>query len=93
MNRKIKPTTDRTFRTFCTDVEALLSGTAGAKGYSGGSPDGPNQLYAFVAELVGGPQHAAGETVYKIQRYLKKGNPEDLLKAAAWCFLMWRHHR
>ena len=74
-------------------VEDLVNGTAAAKGYSPNGPDGPNPLYEFIEGLVGGPGHALGEGVYKLVRYRRQRNPNDLLKAAAWCFLMWRHHR
>ena len=84
--------TDRTFEVFAAEVEQLLGGTAGGKGYSDKGPDGPNQLYEFVHSATGDHGHAAGEIIYKVVRYMRKRNPEDLLKAAAWAFLIWRHH-
>lgn len=81
----------RTFGDFSQQVELLLSGTAGAKGYSATGPDGPNRLYEFVETMNDGPGHALGEIVYKARRYAAKRNPEDLLKAAAWCFLAWKY--
>jgi hypothetical protein len=81
----------RTFRAFVRAVGALLTGQAARKGYHVGAPDGPNPLYAFTARLVGGPGHALGEIVYKAQRYAALRRDEDVLKIAAWAFLIWRH--
>ena len=85
---------ERTFDEFCTHVHGLLNGTAQAKAYNTTGADGPNQLYEFVQSKIssGGAAHALGEVVYKAVRYQAKGNPEDLLKIAAWAFLAWRYH-
>lgn len=85
---------DRTFEGFCGDVHGLLNGTAHAKAYNETGADGPNQLYEFVqGKIAGGTAaHALGEVVYKAVRYQAKGNPEDLLKIAAWAFLAWKYH-
>ena len=82
----------RTFQDFARAVEELLDGTAAAKGYNPSGPDGQNPLYAFVQRMSGGHQHALGEMVYKAQRYAAKGQIEDVLKIAAWAFLIWKHH-
>ena len=50
---------------------------------------GPNPLYQFVSETVGGPGHALGEMIFKIRRYAARRDPEDLLKIAAWAYLVW----
>lgn len=81
----------RTFQDFTAEVEKLLGGTAAGKGYNASGPDSENRLYEFVQRLSGGHQHAQGEIIYKIQRYAAKGNIEDVLKAAAWCFLIYKH--
>lgn len=81
----------RTFQQFTQEVEKLLNGTAAGKGYNPTGPDGENQLYEFVQRVSGGHQHAQGEIIYKIQRFAAKGNMEDVLKAAAWCFLIYKH--
>ena len=83
---------ERTFAEFESGVKALLEPTAQSKGYNTTGLDGENQLYEFVADTVGGPGHAIGEAIYKVKRYAAKRNPEDLLKLAAWAFLMWKHH-
>lgn len=72
-------------------MEKLLNGTAAGKGYNGSGPDGPNQLYEFVQDLSGGHQHALGEIIYKTKRFAAKGNMEDVLKIAAWAFLIYKH--
>lgn len=83
--------TDRTFNQFMTEVGTLLGGTASGKGYSATGADGDNPLYAFVQSMNEGHQHALGEIVYKARRYAAKRNPEDILKVAAWAFLVWKH--
>jgi len=81
----------RSFDTFCDKVRCLLDPLAASKGYNGSGPDGDNALYEFVQAMTGGHHHAAGEIVYKIRRFEARGNVEDVLKAAAWCFLIWKH--
>lgn len=85
--RHIQPT----FALFLLEVRLLLEPTAAGKGYSTTGIDGTNTLYEFVQEMAG-PGHALGEIVYKARRYGAKRNPEDLLKIAAWAFLLWKHH-
>jgi len=83
----------RVFDTFSAEVRALLDHTAVEKSYSSLGPDGPNELYDFIHGMVGGHGHALGEIVYKAKRFAAKGNREDLLKIAAWAFLIWRFSR
>ena len=83
----------RTFTRFCAEVRRLLDQSAKVKGYHAAGPDGPNPLYTFIDETVGGPHHAVGEIIYKMRRYAARRQPEDLAKAAAWCFLIWQHDR
>jgi len=79
-----------TFAEFVTQVRELMDGTANAKGYNKTDVDGPNPLFSFVHEM-GGNGHALGEIVYKARRYAAKRDQTDLLKIAAWAFLLWRH--
>jgi hypothetical protein len=81
-----------TYKEFIVQVERLLGGTASGKGYSERA-DAPLELYDFVAEYVGGNKHghALGEIIYKTVRFARKGNVEDILKAAAWAFLVAKH--
>jgi hypothetical protein len=82
----------RTFQEFMSDVERLLGGVAGSKGYSRNGPDGFNELYTFVQAMnAGGHQHALGEIVYKARRFAAKQHVEDITKIAAWAFLVWKH--
>jgi hypothetical protein len=83
----------RTFRAFAHQVEQLLGGAAGKKGYNVGGADAKNPLYEFVLGTTGDHGHAMGECIYKIVRYQKRRNPEDVLKAAAWLFLIYRYHQ
>lgn len=77
-----------TFDTFSQEIHSLLDATAKSKGYNDTGADGDNQLFSFCQKM--GLGHAEGEIVYKVVRYHKKRNPEDLLKIAAWAFLLWR---
>lgn len=84
---------ERTFQQFSEEVSKLMNGTAAGKGYAAEGPDGPNPLYEFVQTMDGGHGHALGEIVYKARRFASKGNEEDVLKIAAWAFLVWKHNR
>ena len=83
---------DPTFDEFVAGVRGLMEPTAQSKGYNTTGIDGENALYGFVSQFAG-PHHALGEIVYKAVRYNAKGNPEDLLKIAAWAWLAYKHHR
>ncbi len=80
-----------TFDKFVEEVRGLLEPTASGKGYNSTGVDGPNDLYAFVQSMADGHGHALGEIVYKARRYAAKGNREDVLKIAAWAFLILKH--
>jgi hypothetical protein len=68
-----------------------LGGKAATKGYNQTGPDSANPLYEFVLETNGDHGHAVGEVIYKIRRWTRTKNDEDLEKAAAWLFLIWKH--
>lgn len=87
-----QPLNGSEFEGFVAQVRVLLEATAAEKSYSRQGPDGQNRLYEFVQSTVGGPGHAAGEIIYKVRRYMAKRHPDDLLKIAAWAFLMYKHH-
>ena len=74
-------------------MQRLLGQDAAGKGYHAAGLDGPNPLYAFVTETVGGPGHALGEIIFKTRRYAALRWPDDLAKISAWAFLVWRHDR
>lgn len=79
-----------TFADFVEQVRALLEPTAAGKGYNTTGIDGKNDLYDFVQSFAG-DHHALGEIVYKAKRYAAKGNIDDVLKIAAWAFLIYKH--
>jgi len=81
-----------TFDQFVSEIRSLLEPTAAGKGYNTTGINGQNQLYEFV-QTVAGEGHGLGEMIYKVKRYAAKGNPEDLVKCAAWAFLVLRHRR
>jgi hypothetical protein len=81
-----------TFKSFCVQVEELLGDTAGNKGYNFTGPDGHNIVYEFIHDTTGDHGHGIGEIIYKAIRFMQKRNPDDLLKLAAWSYLVWRHH-
>ena len=80
-----------TFDAFTQQVRALMDPVACAKGYNQTGVDGPNELYEFVKTTVGSDAHALGEIIYKARRYAAKGDPVDVLKIAAWAFLILKH--
>lgn len=77
------------FGEFMAQVHAIVAHKGKDKGYSMGEaeerPGG--KLMEFVEEHFKG--HALGEIVYKAVRFQSKKNPEDLIKAAAWAYLVW----
>lgn len=81
-----------TYDGFCLHVQALLGGVAESKGYNGTGVNGHNDLYRFVHAVSGSHAHGIGEIIHKAVRYMRKRNPEDLLKIAAWAYLCWKHH-
>jgi len=83
-------TLELTFTSFCEAVSELLDQQAADKGYQQAGLSGSNPLYALVSDMAGGPGHALGEVVYKATRYAKRRDPSDLLKIAAWAYLVWR---
>jgi hypothetical protein len=74
------------FSQFMTEVSTILSEAASAKGYNAGGPDSDNHLFHVT-----GIEHACGEIVYKAIRYRKRRDPTDMVKAAAWAYLAWKH--
>lgn len=78
---------DRTFSEFMRGVATQLGEGAEGKGYNSKGADGENHLF-----YVSGVEHACGELVYKAIRFRKTRKKEDMLKAAAWAFLAWKHH-
>ena len=79
------------FDVFCGAIYRLLSDTAAQKSYNRSGTDGPNPLYEFVREMTGSDAHALGEIVYKAKRFSAKHDIEDILKIAAWAFLIWKY--
>ena len=77
-----------TFQDFSNAVRNLLDKGASEKGYSNGGADGENPVNDFMKAQF--PGHSSGEILLKCLRYQKRGNREDLEKAAAWLFLMWK---
>jgi hypothetical protein len=84
---------DRRYDEFCQQVEGLLSVTAQGKGYNATGVDGQNAVYEFIYTTTGDHGHAIGEIMYKAIRYMRKRDPQDLLKIAAWAYLIFKHHR
>ena len=76
------------FAEFMDGVRALVESKAAEKGYNDGGTEG-NDLMEFTNKFF--PGHAAGEVCYKMIRYARKKQKEDLLKAAAWAYLLWMY--
>lgn len=73
---------------FQNEVSKILLKTAQEKGY-GTEEEGGRELYDFIHDNFNRDGHALGEIVYKAIRYRKKGEMEDLIKIAAWAFLIY----
>lgn len=73
---------------FLQELRPVLHGKAESKGYREGHDPRPGgELHTFVERHFEG--HALGEVVYKAVRAQARHDPEDLLKIAAWAFLVW----
>lgn len=73
------------FQQFSQETLYILDSAAHGKGYAVNG-DG-REVLDFVDQHFKG--HAAGEVIYKVIRWMKKKDPTDLIKIAAWAFLMW----
>lgn len=78
------------FESFIGEIRQIF-GKSVSKGYGPMQPDDPNPLYDFMLTFFSN-DHALGEIIYKAIRYRNKRNPEDLIKIAAWAWLVWMHH-
>jgi hypothetical protein len=76
------------FDEFIAGARELVEGRAKEKGYNE-SGSGRNDLMEFTNKFF--PGHAGGEIVYKAIRYGRKHDKTDLLKIAAWAYLLWRY--
>jgi hypothetical protein len=76
------------FDDFMDGARELIDAKAKAKGYNEGGDD-RNDLMEFTNRFF--PGHAGGEIVYKAIRYGRKKDKTDLLKIAAWAYLLWRY--
>lgn len=68
-------------------IDGILLGQATSKGYHSKGHNG-RQLYDFVHDLASNG-HALGEIVYKAIRYNRRKDRTDLVKIAAWAFLIY----
>lgn len=78
------------FTKFIYQVSELLEHSARAKGYNTTGANGTNDLYELVNKMNNSPGHPAGEIIYKTVRYMQKKDKKDLVKIAAWAYLIWR---
>lgn len=76
---------------FYEEVEKSISQKAKEKGYSAPNSDTRRELIDFVGKYA--PGHSIGEIIYKAIRWTRKHDPEDLIKIAAWAFLVWDNYR
>jgi hypothetical protein len=88
----VTQTFSESIQEFNAQVVSALNGKAESKGYSAGGDSGGRPMLDAVALIAGEGTHPAGEIAYKLARYKAKRNPEDLVKVAAWAFLMWDQH-
>ena len=80
---------DRSFQDFAQQARELVDTQAASKGYNQTGAEGPNALFDFCGNM--GLTHAEGEIVYKVVRWHNRHDKADLLKIAAWAFLLWLH--
>ena len=76
------------FEDFMEQARELVMDRAKEKGYNDKGED-KNELMSFTNQFF--PGHPYGEVLYKLIRYQRKKNKEDLLKAAAWIYLIWKN--
>lgn len=79
----------RCLEEFQAEINKALNGKAEDKGYSAGGDSGGRPMLDAVALIAGEGTHPIGEILYKVARWKAKRNPEDLVKVAAWAFLLW----
>ena len=82
--------TSPSFGAFVGEIREVFQKSV-SKGYGPMQPDEHNPLYSFMLTFFSN-DHALGEIIYKSIRYRNKRNPEDLIKIAAWAWLVWMHH-
>jgi len=78
------------FQQFVMEMEELCEKMAKEKGYNTTGLEGRNELYEFIQNLVDGDGHALGEIIYKTVRYQRKKDKRDLVKIAAWAYLVYK---
>ena len=79
-----------TFDTFVAELREICEAAAKDKGYNNTGIDGKNDLYQFIQSISGSDSHAIGEIIYKAVRYSRKRDKKDLIKIAAWAFLIYK---
>lgn len=83
-----RPARSEDFDRFTEGVHDLIAAVARDKGYNDGA-DESNDLMEFTNKFF--PGHAGGEICYKAIRYGRLRDRKDLLKIAAWAYLLWRY--
>jgi hypothetical protein len=76
------------FGKFVEQVGEVLTATARGKGYIDEWESKPGGALFDLIESVC-PGHPIGEIIYKAIRYRSKEDPGDLVKIAAWAYLVW----
>lgn len=78
------------FDEFLQIVRDAVEKNAKEKGYNETGISGKNELYEFINGTVGpNDAHALGEIIYKAIRFSKKRDKADLVKIAAWAYLIY----
>lgn len=75
---------------FYLEMSEMVINNAKKKGYHGNDEDG-RVLFDFVTKYSEG--HSIGEIIYKAIRWTKKRDNKDIVKIAAWAFLIWDGER
>lgn len=81
------------FDDFTAEMKRKVIGQAKEKGYITGNEDSGRNLYDFIDRYIGNHGHAIGEIIYKAVRFSRRKDPQDIVKVAAWAFLVWDSQR
>ena len=80
------------FEAFVSLIQDAVDKGAKEKGYNRTGVEGKNEMFQFLNGTVApNDSHALGEIIYKAVRYSNKHDKTDLVKIAAWAFLIWKH--
>lgn len=81
---------EEALKEFHKSLDEILLFAAKTKGYHGAATDGRKLFDEAHTENYG---HPIGEIKYKLRRFQSTRDPIDIVKVAAWAFLIWDKQR